>query len=111
AEINGTPIYYEVIGQGRPIMVMHGGLGLDHTYLRPWLDPLAEHFQLIFFDFSGNGRSPRASFEGVTHETWADEADALREHLGIERMVLMGQSYGGFLAQEYALRHQDKLDA
>src|SRR3954471_22683893 len=110
ATINGTEIYYELIGSGRPLMLMHGGLGIDHTYFRPWLDPLADDFQLIFFDFSGNGRSPRSSFEGVTHETWADEADGLRQHLAIERMVLYGLSYGGFLAQEYAIRHQEHLD-
>src|SRR3954453_17908024 len=110
ATINGTEIYYELIGSGRPLMLMHGGLGIDHNYFRPWLDPLADDFQLIFFDFSGNGRSPRASFEGVTHETWADEADGLRQHLGIDRMVLYGLSYGGFLAQEYAIRHQEHLD-
>src|SRR4029078_3965542 len=70
----------------------------------------ADEFQLIFFDFSGNGRSPRASFEGVTHETWADEAEGLRKHLAIDWMVLYGLSYGGFLAQEYAIRHQEHLD-
>jgi proline iminopeptidase len=111
ARVNGTDLYYEVIGEGRPLMLMHGGLGLDHTYFRPWLDPLAAHYQLIFYDHSGNGRSPRPQgFDGVSHATWADEADALRAHLGLDRIVLLGQSYGGFIAQEYALRHPDRLD-
>jgi proline iminopeptidase len=111
ASINGTDIYYEVIGTGRPLMIMHGGLGLDHTYFRPWLDPLADHAQVIFFDFSGHGRSPRPQgFDGVTHATWADEADGLRRHLGHDRIVLLGHSYGGFLAMEYALRHPETLD-
>ena len=111
ATINGTEIFYEVVGQGRPIMLMHGGLGLDHTYFRPWLDPLSNEFQLNYFDFSGHGRSPRPEgFDGVTHTTWVDEADGLREHLGFERIVLFGHSYGGFLAMEYALRHPERLD-
>jgi proline iminopeptidase len=111
ATVNGSEIYYEVIGSGRPLMLMHGGLGLDHTYFRPWLDPLADDLQLIFFDFSGHGRSPRPQgFDGVTHATWADEADGLRAHLGFERIVLFGHSYGGFLAMEYALRHPERLD-
>jgi proline iminopeptidase len=111
AQVNGVDLYYEVVGDGRPLLVMHGGLGLDHTYFRPWLDPLADRVQLIYYDHSGNGRSPRPQgFEDVSHATWADEADALRAHLGHDQIVLLGQSYGGFLAMEYALRHADRLD-
>lgn len=111
AVVNGQSIYYETLGQGRPLVCLHGGLGLDHTYLRPWLDPLAERFQLVFPDISGNGRSPRDSFEGVTHETWIDEIDGVRAHLGFEKIALLGHSYGGFLAQEYALKYPHRLDA
>jgi proline iminopeptidase len=89
---------------------MHGGMGLDHHYLRPWLDRLAEDVELIYYDHRGNGRSGRPeAFSGVTHETWADDADALRAHLGHERIVVLGHSYGGFVAQEFALRHGDCL--
>lgn len=111
ARINGNEIYYAVIGEGRPILMMHGGPGLDHTYLRPWLDPLAEHFQVIYYDHSGNGRSPRPDgYDEVTHASWIADADALRAHLGHERIILLGQSYGGFLAQEYALQYGNRLD-
>lgn len=110
AGLNGTTIYYEVVGDGTPLMLMHGGLGLDHTWFRPWFDTLADRAQVIYYDHRGNGRSERlADFDGITHQTWVDDADALRQHLGIERMVLFGHSYGSFLAQEYALRHQDRL--
>ncbi len=111
AKVNGTELFYTTLGQGRPIMFMHGGLGLDHTYFLPWLEPLAENYQLVFYDHRGNGRSERpASYDDITHATWAADADALREHLGFEKMILFGQSYGGFLAQEYALRYSDHLD-
>ena len=111
ATVNGVDLFYETVGQGRPIIFMHGGLGLDHAYFRPWLDPLADHYQFIFFDTSGNGRSPRPNgFEGVSHETWVEEADALRAHLGLERIILFGHSYGSFLSMEYAIRHADRLD-
>ncbi len=110
ATVNGTQLYYHTLGQGRPIMFMHGGLGVDHTLFLPWLEPLAEDFQLIFYDHRGNGRSERPeSLEGVTHDTWAADADALRQYLGLDKIVLLGHSYGGFLAQEYALRYQDHL--
>src|SRR4051794_4879294 len=106
AEINGTQLFYTTHGQGRPMLVMHGGLGFDHTYFRPWLDPLGEQVTLIYYDQRGQGQSARIeSFAGVTHETLVDDADALREHLGYDQIILLGHSYGGFLAQDYALRH------
>ncbi len=103
--INGTEIYYEKVGKGIPIMLMHGGLGLDHTYFQPWLKALANRATLIFFDHRGNGLSARPdSFDDITHQTWIEDADALREYLGYDQIVLLGHSYGGFLAQDYALR-------
>jgi proline iminopeptidase len=110
AAINGTHLFYTTLGQGRPILTMHGGLGFDHTQFRPWLDPLGDQATLIFYDQRGQGQSDRLdSFEGVTHETLVDDADALRAQLGYERVILLGHSYGGFLAQDYALRHGDHL--
>jgi proline iminopeptidase len=106
ASVNGTDLYFERHGRGIPILVMHGGLGLDHTYFRPWLDRLGECAELIYYDHRGNGRSSRtASLAGVDHATFAADADQLREHLGLDRFILLGHSYGGFLAQEYALRY------
>jgi proline iminopeptidase len=74
------------------------------------VDPLGERVQLIYYDHRGNGRSHRpASFDGISHDTWTADADALRGYLGHERIILLGTSYGGFLAQEYALRHGQRL--
>ena len=111
AQTNGNETFDTIHGQGRPMLLMHGGPGLDHTHLRPWLDSLSEQVQLIYYDQFGMGRSSRPqSFEGVTHETWVNEAEALRAALGHDRIILFGFSYGGFLAQEYALRYPDHLD-
>jgi proline iminopeptidase len=91
--------------------VMHGGLGLDHTYFRPWLDTLGNQSQIIYYDHRGNGRSARPeNFDDITHGIWTSDADALRERLGFEKIILFGHSYGGYLAQEYALRYGDHLD-
>jgi proline iminopeptidase len=111
-----TQIYRDEIfsttqGHGRPMLLMHGGPGLDHTYLRPWLDPLGDHAQLIYYDQGGNGRSNRPqSYEGISFDTLADEADALRASLGYERIILFGHSFGGSLALWYALRYSKHLD-
>ena len=108
ATVNGTELFYETVGTGRPILVMHGGLGHDHSYFRPWLDPLAHGATLIYYDHRGNGHS-RAS-GSLDHDTWIADADALRAHLGHERVVVLGHSYGSVLAQEYALRHPERVD-
>ena len=108
--INNTELYYYTQGTGMPLMLMHGGMGLDHTCFRPWLDPLAERMQLIYYDHRGNGRSARLTdFTGIDHTTWADDADKLRMHLGHDKIVLLGHSCGGFVAMEYALRYGKHL--
>src|ERR1051326_1741859 len=110
ASINCDSIFYDTHGHGRPLLLIHGGTGLDHTYLRPWMDPLGDQAQLIFYDLLGNGRSDRpTSFERITMESWADDADGLRAHLGHEKIILLGHSFGGFIAQVYALRHPEWL--
>lgn len=102
-------VYCQSVGRGRPVFVVHGGPGLDHTYFRPWLDPLAKDAQLVFSDLPGNGRSERVALQGGM-DAWAEGIEQLRMALGVERMVLLGHSFGGYLAQEYALRHGDRLD-
>jgi proline iminopeptidase len=98
-------------GQGRPLVLMHGGPGLDHTYLRPGFDPLGDAVELVYYDQHGNGRSARpADWTAVTHASWVQELEELRHDLGFEKFTLFGHSYGGFLAQEYALRFPDRLD-
>lgn len=100
AHINGSKLFYQI----------HGGLGLDHNYFRPWFDVLGDNIQLIYYDHRGNGCSEMTDgFEGITHETFADDAEQLRHHLGCDRIFLLGHSYGGFLAIEYALRYPNKL--
>ena len=110
ASINGSEVFYEVLGEGVPMLLLHGGMGLDHTYFRPWLDRLGDAAQLVFFDHRGNGRSAQPEdWSAVDHQTWVRDADALREHLGHEKIFLLGHSYGGFLAQEYALHYREHL--
>src|SRR5512139_2027697 len=97
AQLNDLQIFFERLGRGQPMLMMHGGPGLDHTIFRPWLDPLGEQVKLIYYDHRGNGRSTRpATMEHVTHETWAVDADMLRSYLGFEKIILFGHSYGGF---------------
>jgi len=111
ASINGNEIFYTTHGHGRPMILMHGGSGLDHTQFRPWLDSLGNQVEMIYYDQLGQGRSTRPeNYESISIESRADEADALRAKLGFDKIILFGFSFGGFIAQQYALRHGNHLD-
>ena len=75
ADINGIKLNHISIGNGRPILVMHGGLGLDHNYLRPYLDRLSRVGKVIYYDHRGNGLSTaitapdQLNFDILTRET------------------------------------------
>ena len=108
-KINDTELYYIEHGSGTPFLVMHGGLGVDHTYLRPTLDPLGDNFKLIFYDHRGHGRSGRPPTNTITYEQLADDANALRETLGYDKIGVIGNSAGGYIALHYAIRHQKNI--
>lgn len=107
-DCEGATLWYESLGDGDSLIVLHGGLGLDHTYFRPWLDPLAEHLHLTYLDFRANGRSTGDGAD-LTMQRLAEDVDALRRHLGHRRTWLLGHSYGGFVALEFALRFPEQL--
>lgn len=107
---SGADIYYRRYGRGQPMLVMHGGPGLDHSYFRPALDALGHAVELIYYDHSGNGRSSgRESVATKTFEIWADEAEALRQALKLPPWVVFGHGIGGCIAQWYAQRHPKSI--
>lgn len=109
AHINDTDLFHTEIGSGLPCLVMHGGLGVDHTQFREWLDPLGDVLHLVYYDHRGNGRSGRPPIATLTHEQLIADADGLRAHLGFEKIAVMGHSYGGCLALMYALRYPQRV--
>jgi proline iminopeptidase len=109
-ELNGTTLWYEQVGHGPPCLVIHGGLGVDHTLYRS-LTPVSDELGLILYDQRNNGRSGHPSLDTLTMEQLADDAAALIAHLGHRRAVILGHSYGSFVAQELALRHPDVVKA
>jgi proline iminopeptidase len=109
AAVNGTELAYVVVGDGVPCLAMHGGLGVDHTQFREWLDPLGDVLRLVYYDHRANGRSGRALPETITLDQLVADADGLRSHLGLGRAAVQGHSVGGCLALEYALRHPERV--
>ncbi len=87
------------------IIAMHGGPGFDHVGLKLGLSPLRDVAQLVLYDHRGHGRSDRRTADEWTLDTWADDVVRLCESLGIERPIVLGNSFGGFVAQRYMARH------
>jgi len=109
-DAHGVLIYYVEFGQGPPLMVVHGGPGADHTYFLPWLLPLARTHRLVFIDERGSGQSERLQdLTQYTVENMVEDVEAVRQALGLGKMSLLGHSYGGVLAQAYALKYQQHL--
>nr|WP_321440641.1 alpha/beta hydrolase [uncultured Hyphomonas sp.] len=87
------------------IVLVHGGPGFDHTIQKAFTDKLTPFAQVVCFDQRGHGRSDRSTSEFWNLATWADDIVRLCDVLGIERPIVMGSSFGGIVAQEYAVRH------
>src|SRR5512136_2082980 len=106
--IRGVSLFVKVIGHGYPLVLMHGGPGLDHTSLLS-LQPCADQFTLVFYDHRCNGRSEGAEVSSMTWENLTADADALRQTLGFDQWAVLGHSFGGNVALEYALRYPQSL--
>lgn len=118
--INETTLYFDVEGSGlvsdgptmceRPtLLLLHGGPGHDHVYFKPALSALSDTAQLIYLDLRGQGRSGRPPLDTCIIVQMADDAATLCRNLGIARPVVLGHSFGGFVALHMALRHPDLM--
>lgn len=107
-KIRDVSLYVKVVGQGYPLLLLHGGPGLDHTSLLP-LQGCADQFTLVFYDQRCNGRSVGAPVETMTWDNLIADAEALREKLSFERWAVLGHSFGGNVALEYALRCPERI--
>jgi proline iminopeptidase len=109
-DANGVMIYYMTLGRGEPLMIVHGGPGASHDYFLPYLLPLARHNKVIFIDERGSGKSEKLEDPaGYTVENMVEDVEAVRQALGLGKISLLGHSYGGVLAQAYALKYQRNL--
>ena len=109
-EVNNIMIYYQAIGNGDPLLIVHGGPGASHDYFLPYLLPLMKNNRLIFIDERGSGRSQKLDDpSGYTVGNMVEDVEAVRQALGLGKISLLGHSFGGVLAQAYALKYQENL--
>lgn len=110
--LDDARIFYEVVGSGEPIVVVHGGPGLDHEYLQPGLDALGTRNTLVYYDQRGTGRSTAELDESAINlDAFVEDIDRLREALGYDHVSVLSHSVGAFIALEYARRYPDRTRA
>jgi proline iminopeptidase len=103
--VTGGRVWYRIVGSGSaiPLLTLHGGPGLPHDYLEP-LEALADERPVIFYDQLGCGKSDRSDDVSLWHiARFVEELSQIRQALHLDRVHLLGQSWGSTLATEYAL--------
>jgi proline iminopeptidase len=108
--VNGVELDVEQVGEGPVALVLHGGMGLDKSVYRS-LDPLTADLRLVYYDHRGNGRSGGAESSLSMAQWAADAAELARIVGGGEPVIVIGHSFGGFIAQEMAVAHGDVIRA
>ncbi|MCE3261358.1 MAG: alpha/beta hydrolase fold family protein [Pseudoduganella sp.] len=108
-EVNGTSLWVETEGKGEPLVVLVGGPSNSHVSMHPAFSALSDRFQVIYYDYRGRGRSTPAAPREVTFNGDVADLEGLRVALGLPRMHIYGFSYGGLVAQAYALTHPDRV--
>src|SRR5690349_1607639 len=108
-ELNGVRLYTRRVGDGPPVIVLHGGPGAHHDYLLPQYDRLAHGRTLLYYDQRGGGRSPVPRDTLVGWRDHVADLEALRGAWRLEHVDLLGYSWGGLLAALYALEHPSRI--
>jgi proline iminopeptidase len=107
-DIGDTRLWIEERGDGYPLIVLHGGPGLDHHMFGDYMDPLADRFRVVLVDQRSQGRSDSASEDTWRLEKMAEDVLSLARALGLERYAVLGHSYGALVALQNAVDFPDQ---
>lgn len=109
-DVDGASLYVEEEGAGVPLVLINGGPGGTHHYFHPWFSRASDYARVIYYDQRGTGLSDfEPGVDGYSVEQAVHDLDRLRQALGINTWVILGYSYGGFLAQYYATTHPEHV--
>jgi proline iminopeptidase len=106
-QANGVSHYYKIVGIGEPFIVLHGGPGMYHDELYPFFLDFAKSHKVIFYDQRGNGRSIMEKIDSSTFtvELMVEDLEELRKQFGLDRLNIIGHSWGGLLAMYYTVEY------
>jgi proline iminopeptidase len=114
--VPGEQLYYQRFGKQAHetlIIVLHGGPGMDQSYLLPQMLELAKNQEVIFYDQRGSGKSSTHPLDAcqINMKRFIEDLEAVRKYFGCDKIVLLGHSWGGLLAAEYALAYPQHIEA
>lgn len=108
--VNGTQLFVKSTGKGEPVIIIHGGPLLDHSYLFPYLEPLSENYRLFFYDQRLSGRSSAdVDSSEVSLANFIEDIDGIRNRFGLDKVHIIAHSWGGLLGMKYAIRYPERL--
>jgi proline iminopeptidase len=109
-DAGGAELYVEVEGKGTPLVLINGGPGGTHHYFHPWFSRAKKYARVVYYDQRGCGLSDfKPGDKGYSVEQAVGDLEAIRKALGFKKWVVLGYSYGGFLAQLYTVLHPENV--
>ena len=112
-EVNDTNVYYMICGKGDTLVILHGGPGFSHQYLKPQLDTLlSTHFTLLYYDQRGSGWSDGQNDTlNLKIENFVEDLEQIRTYFKLNKLNLLGHSFGGLLGMHYAIAYPQKVNS
>lgn len=103
-------LFVRSVGSGDPVLVIHGGPGMDHSYLLPAMDALAQTHLVMFYDQRGTGESEaELNGEVISWEGFVSDPNRIQDHFGIDRVHIVAHSFGTLIATAYALEFPERV--
>ena len=109
--INGIQMYYKTMGSGTPLLILHGGPGLDHSYFLPQFTELAKNYKLIFIDQRSNGRTEGPDSTKMNLSFFIEDIESVRKEFVLGKLNLLGHSWGALIAMFYAVKYPENLNS
>lgn len=112
-KVPGAGLYYHTIGNGTPVIILHGGPGLDSSYLLPQMGKISQKYQAIFYDQRGSGKSIFSSLDAkyFNLNQFVEDLEQIRQTLGYDQVIIIGHSWGSLLAMAYAIKYPQHTKA